>query len=207
MITVTDIWKGYGKRQLIKGFSLKVNEGEMIAITGESGKGKTTLLNIMGLLDRVEAGTIHFNNVDITNYKAKQRERLYRESFGFLFQNYALIDQQTVSQNLDIPLFRTPSKQRDLLKREALDEVGLTNVLGDKVYELSGGEQQRVAIARLLLQKPKVLFADEPTGALDGKNRERVLQLLKKLNQTGCTVIIVTHDAEVEAVCGRIIKI
>ncbi|MBR5526054.1 MAG: ATP-binding cassette domain-containing protein [Brochothrix sp.] len=207
MITVTDIWKGYGKRQLIKGFYLKVKEGEMIAITGESGKGKTTLLNIMGLLDRVEAGTIHFNNVDITNYKAKQRERLYRESFGFLFQNYALIDQQTVSQNLDIPLFRTPRKQRDLLKREALDEVGLTNVLGDKVYELSGGEQQRVAIARLLLQKPKVLFADEPTGALDGKNRERVLQLLKKLNQTGCTVIIVTHDAEVEAVCGRIIKI
>lgn len=169
MLTLTDIYKGYDKRQLIRGFSLTVASGEMIAITGESGKGKTTLLNVMSLLDTADTGAIHYQGRDISKLSTKQKEQLYRNDFGFLFQNYALIEQQTVSRNLDVPLFKFTKKKRNLLKRAALDEVGLTQQYDTKVYALSGGEQQRVALARLLFQEPTLVFADEPTEALDEK--------------------------------------
>lgn len=205
-IELKNIYKKFANKDLFNGFNLTVEKGEMVAITGRSGKGKSTLLNIIGLLERPDAGDVIIQG-NKNPWSEKKQISLYRYTIGYLFQNYALIDQETVSKNLDIALayIKSPNKQK--LKEEALERVGLLDMLNSKVYQLSGGEQQRIALARLMLKKNDIILADEPTGSLDLTNRDHVLDILKSLNKDGKTVIIVTHDPKVAEECSRIVEL
>lgn len=194
MIEIKNISKSFNKRKLIDNFNLKIANGDFICITGESGTGKTTLLNIIGLLEKPDEGDIIIN--DIKNPNKKQILLLQRNSFGYLFQNYALIENETVEKNLSISLEyqKNVDKQKEINK--ALQAVNLESYNKKKIFELSGGEQQRVALARIILKNCEFIFADEPTGNLDKKNRDIVFDILKKLNGQGKTIIFVTHDQE-----------
>lgn len=207
LIQLKNISKKYKDNQIFDNFSLNINEGEMVAITGRSGKGKSTLLNMIGLLDTPDTGDIIIKGIYNPGKSEKEQVRLFRYTIGYLFQNYALIEQQTVSENLDIALKYVKCSDKTKRKEEVLEQVGLFNKLDSKVYQLSGGEQQRVALARLLLKQNDIILADEPTGSLDKANRNHVLDILKSMNSDGKTVIIVTHDPEVAHMCNKIIEL
>lgn len=181
----------------------------MIAITGRSGSGKTTLLNLIGLLERQSDGVIKLFGEENVFMNKRLVKRFLRYKISFLFQNFALIDDESIGNNLDIPLIHTKHsfKQKNELKLQALQEVGLDLSLKQKVYELSGGEQQRLAVSRLLLKPSELILADEPTGSLDEKNGNAILELLIQLNRQGKTVVIVTHDQEVAKVCNKVIEL
>jgi len=195
MIEAINITKAFNNEAVVSDFNIKINEGDFVAITGESGKGKTTILNMLGLLEKPDYGEIKVEGV--SNLNKKQIMMAQRHKFGYLFQNYALIENETVEDNLKIALeFKKGAKKQTEMK-EALHFVNLnSSILKKKIYQLSGGEQQRVAIARLYLKESDYIFADEPTGNLDTKNRDVVFDLLKKLNAQGKAVIFVTHDLE-----------
>ncbi|MDV6278385.1 ATP-binding cassette domain-containing protein [Rhodococcus erythropolis] len=187
--------KKFGSRDILSNVSLSVESGSMSAITGPSGSGKSTLLNCVGLLEKPDTGTIRIDGTDTTNLSKRQRLQFFRYSLGYLFQNYALVDSESVDYNLDIATRYVPHQRTSQLKRQALDFVGLDSIYTrQKIYELSGGEQQRVALARLVLKRPSVILADEPTGALDADNRSIVLDALQKMSGNGATVLIATHD-------------
>ncbi|MDV6277876.1 ATP-binding cassette domain-containing protein [Rhodococcus erythropolis] len=187
--------KKFGSRDILSNVSLSVESGSMSAITGPSGSGKSTLLNCVGLLEKPDMGTIRIDGTDTTTLSKRQRLQFFRYSLGYLFQNYALVDSESVDYNLDIATRYVPHQRNSQLKRQALDFVGLDSIYArQKIYELSGGEQQRVALARLVLKKPSVILADEPTGALDADNRSIVLDTLQKMSGNGATVLIATHD-------------
>ena len=192
MIEINQVSKYYNNESVISEFSLKIEKGEFLAITGESGKGKTTILNILGLLEKPDGGDVLVEG--IKNPNKKQTMMLQRHSFGYLFQNYALIENETVENNLKIALEYQKGINKKSVIKEALEFVGLRGVMNKKIYQLSGGEQQRVALARVYLKKADYIFADEPTGNLDPKNRDKVFDLLRKLNESGKTIIFVTHD-------------
>lgn len=206
-IIVDKICKKYDKKSIFDNFSLTINDGEMIAIMGESGKGKTTLLNIIGLIDKPDSGNIIINGMKNPWKKEKYRISLFRYTIGYLFQNYALIDNETVYRNLDVALEYVKDKDKKEKKIQALKRVGLGDKINNKIFELSGGEQQRVSIARLLLKKNDIILADEPTGALDDLNKDKVMNLLIDLNKEGKTILIVTHDKKVGNKCNRIINL
>lgn len=206
-IILRNVNKGYGNKKILKDFNISINKGEMIAITGESGKGKTTLLNIIGLIDEPDSGDVIIQDIKNPWKSEKSQIKLFRYTIGYLFQNYALIENETVNKNLDIALEYVNDKNKMEKKKNALERVGLLDKLNSKIYELSGGEQQRVALARLMLKKNDIILADEPTGALDEANRDRILTLLKELNNEGKTIIIVTHDSIVSDKCSKIIKL
>ncbi len=201
--------KSYSGKNIINNLDLDIYDGEMIAIVGKSGAGKTTLLNILGLLEKVDKGSIELFNKDVTKIKYRELNKLLRNKISYLFQNYALIDNETVGQNLDIAL--TYSKKNKAEKRiekeNALKKVGLEIDLKKKVFELSGGEQQRLAIARILLKPSSLILADEPTGSLDRNTRDEILDILKDINSRGITMIIVTHDEVVASKCSRVINL
>lgn len=176
--------------------SFTVEQGEMLALTGPSGAGKSTLLNCLGLLERVDSGTIRVGDQTITNLRAGGQRRFRSDTLGYLFQNYALIENATVDANLAI------AGRREAFA-PALQAVGLAGRGQDPVYRLSGGEQQRLAVARLLVKKPTVVLADEPTAALDTDNTDLVLTLLRRLAEDGCAVVIATHSKEVEGHCDN----
>ncbi|GAB1614097.1 ABC transporter ATP-binding protein [Mammaliicoccus lentus] len=180
----------------------------MVAITGKSGSGKSTLLGCMCGLEKFDKGVIEVNKRDIAKMSRKAKMLLYRDKLGYLFQNYALISHESINYNLDIVLnYKKISKeQKKIKKSEVLKKVGLNKPLNTKVYTLSGGEQQRVAIARLLLKEPLLIFADEPTGALDEENKHIILELLSDFKGKS-TIVIVTHDEEVMKYCDRSIFI
>jgi len=205
-IELKNITKKFGDREIFKDFNLSVEKGEMVAITGPSGKGKSTLLNIMGLLEKPDAGDVIIQGIK-NPWSEKKQIALYRYTIGYLFQNYALIDQETVSKNLDIALAYVKTSNKKKMKEEALQRVGLLDKLNHKVYQLSGGEQQRIALARLILKKNDIILADEPTGSLDAANRDHVLEILQSFNEEGKTVIIVTHDPEVANACSRVVAL
>lgn len=205
-IELKNITKKFGDREIFKDFNLSVEKGEMVAITGPSGKGKSTLLNIMGLLEKPDAGDVIIQGIK-NPWSEKKQIALYRYTIGYLFQNYALIDQETVSKNLDIALAYVKTSNKKKMKEEALQRVGLLDKLNHKVYQLSGGEQQRIALARLILKKNDIILADEPTGSLDAANRDHVLKILQSFNDEGKTVIIVTHDPEVANACSRVVTL
>lgn len=190
------ISKSFGKKTIFNDFSLKIEQGDQICITGKSGSGKSTLLNIMGLLEKADSGTINMCGVKDVKANSRQAQNLLRTKIGFLFQNFALIDDKSVDYNLDIACInsKVPKSKWHNKKLELLKELQLDISLKDKVYNLSGGEQQRLALARILLKNCEVIFADEPTGSLDIYNRDITLDILSKLNRDGKTIIMVSHD-------------
>ena len=207
VIELKNINKNYGNKYLFKNLNFSIKKGEMIAITGASGSGKSTLLNIIGLIDKPNSGEVSICGNKNPYDKEKIKLNLFRNNIGYLFQNYALVDNYTVSKNLDIALEYVKGKDKKKLKEEALDKVGLLDKLNNKVFELSGGEQQRVALARLILKENDIILADEPTGSLDEDNKAIILRLLKELNNEGKTVVVVTHDKVVADMCEREINI
>ncbi|MBM6819860.1 putative bacteriocin export ABC transporter [Clostridium saudiense] len=207
VIELKNINKNYGNKYLFKNLNFSIKKGEMIAITGASGSGKSTLLNIIGLIDKPNSGEVSICGNKNPYDKEKIKLNLFRNNIGYLFQNYALVDNYTVSKNLDIALEYVKGKDKKKLKEEALDKVGLLDKLNNKVFELSGGEQQRVALARLILKENDIILADEPTGSLDEDNKAIILRILKELNNEGKTVVVVTHDKVVADMCDREINI
>lgn len=199
-IILSNINKKFGDKTLFENFSLTIESGEFLAIMGESGAGKTTLLNMMGLLEKPDSGTVTLCNHKNLTFSSRTAVRLRRRHISYLFQNYGLIDTETVESNMRIAThFKSISKKEERgLIADALQQVGLQGYEKRKVYTLSGGEQQRVALAKVIAKSPQIIFADEPTGSLDEKNRNYVMGILSELNHKGKTVVVVTHDPFVE---------
>lgn len=207
IIKLENISKTYGIRTVLKDYSIEIEDKEFICITGESGKGKTTLLNIMGMLDYPDSGNVYIFNQKNPKLDSKKGREILRHNLTYVFQNYGLVDDRTVRYNLEINLEYLKNKKTVDLKK-ALEEVGLDeSYLKMKVYELSGGEQQRVALAKLFLRDYSLVLADEPTGSLDSINRDKIMNIFCKLHDSGKTIIIVTHDKEVAKCAGRIIEL
>lgn len=202
MIQVEHLSKAFGKFRLFDGFSMEIADGEFIIIEGASGCGKTTLLNILGSLEKFDSGRVIVDSIDISQ-KKNQRKYL-QEKVGFLFQNFALVEQMTVEENLKLVKNNCRS---GVSIDEALNAVGLREKKNQKVYSLSGGEQQRAALARLMIKKCDYVFADEPTGSLDRKNADAVFSILEKINESGKTVIMVTHDEAYQQKGKRVIRL
>ena len=207
MIKIRNLTKKFKEKTIFEDVSCTLETGKSYAIVGKSGAGKTTFLNILSGLEKATSGKVEFNDLNINS---KNRKKLYRDYFGFVFQNFALIDTETVKQNLRLGL--TNSKlsktEKDNKMREALAQVGLVKMqLQQKIYTLSGGEQQRVALARIILKEPKVIFADEPTGSLDAENSQLVLRALLTNFDSDATVVIATHDSTVWQQCDYVIEV
>lgn len=207
VIKLEHIKKSFGNRVIFDDFNLQIEAGEFLCISGESGKGKSTLLNIMGILDTPDYGDVTILGQKNPYFTTKSGKRLLRNEISYIFQNYGLVEDRSVKYNLEISgEFSRKNKKQDLI--EALNKVGLNeSFLQQKIYALSGGEQQRVALARLYLKDCSIVLADEPTGSLDAKNRENIMKILLDLNKKGITVIVVTHDFEVEKCASRVIKL
>ncbi len=202
MIEIKNLNKKYDELEIFKDFNLTINDGEFVIFSGESGCGKTTLLSLVGAIEPVDSGEIVVDGLDIT--KSKNIRKYFQEKVGFLFQNFALVDNKTVRQNLEMVDKRF---RNDISIEDALDRVGLKEKLDVKVYKLSGGEQQRVAMARLILKKCTLVLADEPTGSLDKKNADVIIKMLKSLNKEGKTVIMVTHMEEYKTMGTRLVEL
>ena len=197
LIVLKNIKKEYGKNQvLFNDLSLEIEQGEFVGLIGKSGAGKTTLLNIIGLITNISAGTITIGNYKNLSMKNKNAMLLRRHTIGYLFQNYGLVEDESVLWNLKLALeYRKMSKEEKLRKiNKYLNQFGLGDMLNKKIYQLSGGEQQRVAIIKLILQGSKIILADEPTGNLDSRNGREVMNLLSELNKEGTTIVMVTHS-------------
>jgi len=214
LIELKNVSKIYGKgRTAVKALSninLKVKEGEFLAIVGPSGSGKTTFLNIIGALDKPTSGEVFIDNINISKIKESNLYKVRREKVGFIFQSYYLIPTLTALQNVLVPTFPLRNNKKKFLKRAKLlfKEVGLLGKEERRPSELSGGEQQRVAIARSLILDPPLILADEPTGNLDSKRGLAIINLMKNLNKKeNKTFIIVTHNFQIAESCDRIIKI
>ncbi len=205
MIQIKNISKTFDGEEIIKNFSLNIEENSFIAIVGKNGKGKTTLTNIISLLEDYDEGEIVIDGK--SNFTKKEKMFLRRKVLGNIFQNYALVENETVEQNLMIALaYKKNVHEKEIIKF-ALNKVGLYGIEKRKIFELSGGEQQRVAIARLIVQDCKYVFADEPTGNLDKESRDIVFQLLCDLREMGKTIVLVTHDLELANKTDKIINI
>lgn len=202
LIELQNVSKSFGDKVLFDNLNLKVDAGEFVIITGESGCGKTTLLNMIGGLEHVSDGKIIVEGLEITN--VKNLKKYYRDTVGFVFQNFALVEQKTVGENL---LMVHPKGRSNVTIEEALHSVGMKNTLQQKVYSLSGGEQQRIALARLRLKNCKLILADEPTGSLDRNNGRLVMDILHQLNKEGKTVLMVTHDESLIQESDKIIQL
>ena len=194
---------------LLKDINLKVEEGEFISIMGPSGSGKSTLLNVIGMLDGFQEGEYHFLNESVHDIKEKNRTKLYKEYIGFVFQAYHLLDELTVYENIETPLLykNVKSSERSALVSDMLDRF---NIVGKKDLfpsQLSGGQQQLVGIARALIAKPKLILADEPTGNLNSKQSDEIMQLFKELNAEGVTIIQATHSESNAAYGSRTIHL
>lgn len=202
MITIRNLSKSFDDRILFSNFNLVIEKGDFVIFSGPSGCGKTTLLNMIGGIETIDTGDIVVDGLDIKS--KKNQLQYFRTKVAFLFQNFALVDNKTVRENLQ--LIRKDSKT-DISITEALQVVGLEDKLNKKVYTLSGGEQQRVALARVMLKKCDVVLADEPTGSLDRNNAGIVLDILKRFNQEGKTIILVTHDEEIKKQGNRVVHL
>ena len=190
-------------------FDLTIRAGDYVSISGPSGCGKSTLLSILGLLDRPTGGTFVLNGHDVARLDASQRARFRNTEIGFIFQDFNLIGDLTVHENVELPLtHRDMSKaERDERVKACLEKVGMTQRSGHQPAQLSGGQQQRVAVARALVGKPSIILADEPTGNLDSENGDAVMELLRGLNAEGVTICIVTHDSRYANYAKRVVKL
>ncbi|MEU9377720.1 ATP-binding cassette domain-containing protein [Streptomyces sp. NPDC048255] len=209
MIDIDNLSKSFGPRTLWSDVSLTIGRGEMLALVGPSGSGKSTLLNCLGLLDKPSAGAIRHEGKDLITLNQRGIRRFRRDVLGYLFQNYALIENATVAANLDIAVRPRRSVPRGgrVTIAEALDRVGLAGREKEKIHHLSGGEQQRVALARLMVKQPALVLADEPTGALDQVNATMVVDVLGEMSAAGCAVVIATHNDYVRDRCDTIFAV
>jgi len=209
MIELKDICKSYyGQRienKVLRHIYFKIEEGEFVMLYGESGSGKTTLLNIIGLLDPCTSGQILLNGKDITKLTRDEQARLRNQTFGYVFQSYYLIPELNVIENICLPAGYAGKKKKEMVQRAdiLLQEVGLADKKKFRPAQLSGGEKQRVAIARALMNDPDINLADEPTGNVDSVNSEKIMKLLKKRHLQGKTILMVTHDPEMEKYATR----
>lgn len=213
MIQLKNIQKSYdvggGKLEVLKGIDLTIEAGEMVSIMGSSGSGKSTLLNILGILDDFDSGEYHLDNQLIDHISEKNAAHLRNTFIGFIFQSFNLIPFKNAMENVALPLYYQgmKRKKRNALALEYLDKVGLKDWAEHMPSELSGGQKQRIAIARALITNPKIILADEPTGALDSVTSYEVMELLKKVNAEGMTVIIVTHEKDISEMTQRLINL
>lgn len=200
---------GDNQYHVLHDISLQVHQGELLAIIGESGSGKSTLINIIGFLDDQFSGEYFYENQPIHRLKRSQFSRLRNHSVGFVFQNFKLIRDATVAQNVELPLLYAGNSHRQVRQRvsQVLARVGLAGYEDQLPQNMSGGQQQWVSIARAIVANPHFLIADEPTGALDTETSQEIMNLFKQLNHQGTTIIMVTHDPRVAAQCERVVKI
>ena len=212
MIRISDIEKFYHTEELeitaLNKVSIEVEEGEFVAIMGPSGCGKSTLLNILGFLDDADSGSYVFNGVEVSHLNERKRADLRKNNVGFLFENFNLIDDLTVFENVELPMIYTglPMSVRAKRTEDILDRMHITERRKTYPQQLSGGQQQRVALARAVVNKPKLILADEPTANLDRDNGKEVLDLLNELNKDGTTIIMVTHSEDDAKYSHRIIR-
>lgn len=209
MIEVTDIHKSFDKLQVIKGVSLSISDGEMLTIVGPSGAGKTTLLQIIGTLERADSGSVKFDGEEITVMKDAKLARFRNRNMGFVFQFHQLLPEFSLEENVALPALIAGTARSEAMKRagELLGDLGLGDRLTHRPAQLSGGERQRAAVARALINDPKVILADEPTGSLDSHNRAELYKLFFDLRAaTGKTFIIVTHDDTLALNSDRVIR-
>ena len=213
MIKVSDIVKIYKngniELKVLKGLNLEVKEGEYVAFMGPSGSGKSTLMNILGCLDSLTSGIYILDGQDVSTIKGDALAEVRNKKIGFVFQTFNLLPKMTAVENVALPALYAGVKKAERIKRatEALESVGLGERIHHKPNEMSGGQRQRVAIARAIINNPKILLADEPTGNLDAKSGEEVLEIFKKLNDSGTTIVMVTHEEDVAEHCKRIIRL
>ncbi len=213
MIEISDLHKSYqmGSNSLhvLKGIDFSVSEGEMVSIMGSSGSGKSTLLNILGMLDEADSGTYHLDGKIIKNLNEKVAARYRNQFLGFIFQSFNLINYKTALDNVAMPLYYQGVKRNIRMEKAMhyLEKVGLAEWATHLPNELSGGQKQRVAIARALASDPKVLLADEPTGALDSKTSYEVMELIQGINDEGKTILLVTHEDDIAHMTKRIVNL
>ncbi|MEA3444172.1 MAG: ABC transporter ATP-binding protein [Bacteroidota bacterium] len=213
MIKLNEIHKSYvsGKNRLhvLKGIDLDITKGEFVSIMGSSGSGKSTLLNIIGILDSYDSGKYFLDGKLMDKLSEKDSAYYRNQMLGFVFQSFNLINFKTAVENVALPLYyqKMGRKKRNLKAMELLERMGLKDWAGHFPGELSGGQKQRIAIARSMITKPKVILADEPTGALDTETSYEVLQLFKEINQEGITILIVTHEHDIASMTSRTIHI
>ena len=213
MIRIENLHKSYpmGNRSLhvLKGLNFNVEEGELVAIMGSSGSGKSTLLNILGMLDNYDEGSYTLGDVLIKKMDETKAAKYRNKFLGFVFQSFNLINYKNALENVILPLYYqgVSRKEREEKALKYLDDVGLKEWANHLPTELSGGQKQRVAIARAMVGEPKVLLADEPTGALDSKTSKEVMDLIQKINKGGKTILLVTHEEDIAQMCSRIVRL
>lgn len=213
MISLTDVYKIYSdgdsEIRALDGITLHVSRGEFVAIVGASGSGKSTCMNIIGCLDIPTSGKYMLNGIDVSTMNEKELSHIRNKQLGFVFQQYNLIPKINIVENVELPLVYRglPPSKRRAMAMEALERVGIADRWSKYPAQLSGGQQQRVSIARALAGNPPVILADEPTGALDSKTGREVLDFLKKLNDEGNTIILITHDNSIASETKRIVRI
>lgn len=213
MIRLNNIHKVYQSSEVettaLNNISLDITQGEFISIMGPSGCGKSTLLNVLGMLDSPTSGQYLFNNEDISHYSERKLSQKRKSHIGFIFQSFNLIDELSVAENVALPLLYQglSSKERDLRVAETLAQMNISHRANHMPQQLSGGQQQRVAVARALASKPAVILADEPTGNLDSKHGDEVMEILKSLNEQGTTILMVTHSQYHAEYAGRLVHL
>ena len=213
ILNLQNIYKDYQQEKLVvpvlKDVSLTVEEGEYVAIMGPSGSGKTTLMNIIGCLDRPTSGTYELAGENVLKLKDRELSDLRLKSIGFVFQSFQLMPRESAVENVALPLSYAGVRKKERRDRatKALERVGLGDRVNFRPTQLSGGQKQRVAIGRAMVNHPKILLADEPTGALDSKSGEQIMELFDSLNEEGVTIVMITHDPKIAAKAKRIIRI
>ena len=213
MLTINQLHKyyavGQNKLHVLKGIDMKIEDGEFISIMGHSGSGKSTLLNILGILDNYDNGSYYLDDMLISNMSEKKAAIYRNKYFGFVFQSFNLIAFKNAMENVALPLYyqKISRRKRNKIAMEYLDRMGIRDRANHLPNELSGGEKQRVAISRALVTKPKVILADEPTGALDSETSYEVMDIFKSIHETGMTVIVVTHENDISEKTNRVIRL